>query len=91
MSSRLSQLLFSALIIWACPSNSEQTESDNQLPSDLTFDEDFLDFDVDEFDEELSPWRDNFVSRVSHQVFGQINSHQLEPIPDLKITKSASI
>ena len=54
MSIRLSQLLFSTLIIWACPSNSDQTESFNQMPSDLTFDEDFLDFNDDEFDEEIS-------------------------------------
>ena len=91
MSIRLCQLLFSALIIWACPSNSDQTESDNQLLSDLTFDEDFLDFNDDEFDEKLSSWQDNFVIRVSHQVFGQINSHQVEPIPDLKIPKTASV
>ena len=91
MSSRLSQLLFSALIMWACPSNSEQTESFNQMPSDLTFDEDFLDFNDDEFDEKLSSWQDNFVIRVSHQVFGQINNHQVEPIPDLKIPKTASV
>lgn len=87
---RLSQLLFPFLVVFAVQTISKETSLDDQEFSDLTFDEEFFDLDFDQFDDE-SWWEENFVIRVSQQVFGQINSHQVEPIPGVKIPKSSMI
>ena len=90
MTNWFNKLLLFYFFIWPPLTTSEQSDLNDQRPPENRFDGEFLDLDFDEFDEEPS-WRDNFVIRVSHQIFGQVNSHQVEPIPDFKIHKSASI
>ena len=93
MSNRGRQILvyfLGSILLAESPITQSQTdttpqESDNF--GEFSFDDEFfeLSFDDNSKQNEYS-WKDDFTVRVSQLLFGQINNHQVEPIPGYKLS-----
>ena len=98
MSNRGRQILvyfLGSILLAESPITQSQTdttpqESDNF--GEFSFDDEFfeLSFDDNSKQNEYS-WKDDFTVRVSQLLFGQINNHQVEPIPGYKYLKKSAV